>query len=245
MSGIQDKYRELFVEADMLKNDLDYIMTKWSQTFGEYETKSARLELSTGKKMKYATYLKDCKEKGIKPEGARVKASIEAELYPMYKHVEEKEEINKQLAGQQLPMPILPKPSDEVKELYIKIAKNLHPAVNEKVADNAAFEDLWHQVVIAYWYNNLNQLKVLDLHYNLAADTANVGEEEDVAGVEEKINDLKKSIEDMKKSPLNQYRDVIDDSSVLNDMKNQMIININRYNNYDRNMDKIIADLEK
>lgn len=134
-----------------------------------------------------------CIQRNEKPSLASINAKILLEM------TEVKEQLTKQkemivAAGDFLNKLIIPANPKELKEVYRRLAKKLHPDVSGNDSDK--LNSIWLLVLEAYNTGDLEALKSLEIVY--ADELKNIREQEDdEAMIKEKITFLKSSIKSL------------------------------------------------
>lgn len=237
-------YKDLFVEVDLYRLELEYLMIKYTFLFGELELKSARLEMSVAKKIRYINYLKSCGEELTRAEAMAEKAKIEAALVDKEKEVEIKEKRNAEILKMQVPFPSLPKSSVESRESFKRIARELHPAINGKSSENPAFNEMFQEAFYAYCTDNYSDLTVFNLKMAVAIETGDYVETFECDDIDKAYKELSAQYEAMKRSPFNRYRDIIDDDAKIEEFGAKIASSIKSFDDSDRMATKLIEQLE-
>jgi len=129
----------------------------------------------------------------------------------------------------------------EVKRIYHRIVKKIHPDINPEVAENEDLMDLWNRVVVAYNCNDLQALQELEfLVAQALRDTDIEVVEVEIPNIEEKIKALEEEIEHIISMVPYIYKFLLEDEDAISDKKLELSYELKEYEKYCEELDKVL-----
>lgn len=190
--GDYSEYEDLLLRCDELEKEAEQILLKYIRIFGDMTTEIFKLKIDCIALKKTISYCIMAKNKGeaVEPEALQVfiaekMAGYQAELQEMVKQNELSKKGEKISAFQ----------AKEIKRIYRKIAKMLHPDISNITEKHPSLADLFQRVLIAYQCNDYKEIKELEVLVSCALEK--IGEENFeviIPDIEAKIEELEKEI---------------------------------------------------
>ena len=117
--------------------------------------------------------------------------------------------------------------------------------MNPSLKDDETIKDLWNRTVIAYENNQYEELEELDVLVNSYLASINYQHEElEIPDVYEKIIKLNEEIEEIYRNNPYQYKFLLMDNEAVQEFKEEIQDEIDSYNKYIEELDKIIEDFQ-
>ena len=193
--GDYPKYETLLLRRDQLKKEALMIRRAYIKEFGElinkkFEKMVACIELK--KKIAFCAVIVN---RGEQPDQDELNAYIEQQ---MSDYREQLSEMIEELSSTKEDVAISPVDAHEIKNIYRKIARSLHPDLNTVMEDHPELSELWNRVSIAYKCNDMKLMRELDFLVTRALEE--VGEDIQcsvIPNIEERISELEKEIEEI------------------------------------------------
>jgi hypothetical protein len=209
-SGDYSSYEELLLRRDELEKEAELILLEYIRIFGDITTEIFKLKVECIALKKSISYCIMMKNRGenVDPDKlaeyiAEKMAAYQEELEEMIKKNEEAKKGEKISAYQ----------AKEIKRIYRKLAKILHPDISNVIEKHPELGMLFQRIMIAYQCNDYKELKELEVLTNKALD--DLGEEKFevvIPDIETKIEELEEEIRSIKTSEPYTLRELLEDT---------------------------------
>ena len=237
-----EKYEELLIKRDVLNKEAYKYQLAYIREFGELLTQAFEAKIKCIEKKKIIAYCQARKNRGEKISAIELDHYINNVMSDYYDELNSMLETNKSLAHGQS---ISGMEYRKIKRLYYKIAKQIHPDMNPSLKDDETIKDLWNRTVIAYENNQYEELEELDVLVNSYLASINYQHEElEIPDVYEKIIKLNEEIEEIYRNNPYQYKFLLMDNEAVQEFKEEIQDEIDSYNKYIEELDKIIEDFQ-
>lgn len=190
--GDYSQYEDLLLRRDELEKEAEHILLKYTRVFGDITTEIFKLKIECIALKKSISYCIMVKNRGeaVNPEKlqefiAEKMAVYQAELDEMVRQNELSKKGEKISAFQ----------AKDIKHIYRKIAKVLHPDISNVTEKHPPLADLFQRVLIAYQCNDYKEIKELEVLVSRALEA--IGEENFevvIPDIEAKIEELEEEI---------------------------------------------------
>lgn len=208
--GDYSQYEELLLRRDELEKDAEQILIGYTRIFGDITTEIFQLKIeciALKKSISYCVMLRN-RGQSVDPEElqnfiAERMAVYQTELDEMIRQNELSKGSKKISAFQ----------DREIKRIYRKIAKVLHPDISNVTEKYPSLADLFQRVMIAYNCNDYKELKELEVLVNCALEE--VGEETFeliIPDIQEKMDELEEEIRMITTTEPYLYQELLNDS---------------------------------
>lgn len=208
--GDYSQYEDLLLRRDELEKEAEHILLEYTRVFGDITTEIFKLKIDCIALKKSISYCVMAKNRGeaVDPEKiqkfiAEKMAAYQAELDEMVRQNELSKKGEKISAFQ----------AKEIKRIYRKIAKVLHPDISNVTEKHPPLADLFQRVLIAYQCNDYKEIKELEVLVNRALE--DIGEENFevvIPDIEAKIEELEEEIKGIKTTEPYIYHELLDDT---------------------------------
>ena len=141
---LYDDYTELLVQKDQLEKEAVSYQIAYTQEFGELICANFELKIQCIKVKKSISYCRRRLNRGLAVDPAKMDEEIEREMKAYYLQRDElqKDYAEAKKAGMTDGITYM-----RAKKIYRRLAKLLHPDINEKTQQNAELSDLWLRIV--------------------------------------------------------------------------------------------------
>lgn len=208
--GDYSQYEELLLRRDELEKEAEQILIGYTRIFGDITTEIFQLKIeciALKKSISYCVMLRN-RGQSVDPEElqkfiAERMAVYQAELDDMIRQ-NELSKGSKAISAFQ---------DREIKRIYRKIAKVLHPDISNVTEKYPSLADLFQRVIIAYNCNDYKELKELEVLVNRALEE--VGEEKFelfIPDIQEKMDELEEEIQLITTTEPYLYQELLNDS---------------------------------
>lgn len=243
LSRLNKEYLKLYEEMEDLNKEKETLESLYMSKLGALIFLKFENEIEYRKLKKKLNLIIQSKNKNEKIDINKIDTILKSELKSFY---EELESIREKMKVSKIYLES-PSLSDEevkkIKEIFRSLAKKLHPDINRNITKEEI--ELWNKVKEAYENNDLVSLIVLDGIINNIEIKEDIG----ISNIEENIKKIKANIEkiqninkeSLREFPLN-LREVINDTSFIENKKEELNKEIKIYIDKIKELNKIITE---
>ena len=94
----------------------------------------------------------------------------------------------------------------EIKRIYHRLVKKLHPDIHPETLKNEKLAELWHRLHVEYNCNDLKSIRETEVIINSILENAEPGAAAAIPDIDEKIRALENEIEEIKSTEPYKYR---------------------------------------
>lgn len=131
---------------------------------------------------------------------------------------------------------------NELKSVYRRIVKKIHPDLNPKLFEREEVKDLWDKVEAAYIANDLDELKGLEILVSLITDSD--VSELDIKDIQDRIADIKDEIHTIITTKPYIYKDMVNDQEAIIKKKEELNSEIEEYQKYKAELETILKTFD-
>lgn len=241
-NGDYAEYEELTLKKDQFEKEADLYQRAYTREFGDLITESFQLKIDCiALKKEIAFYVKAQNQgKKVTPEEVqeyldRHMSSYRAELADMMK----KRDASKNAT------PISGYEEEQIKKLYRRLAKLLHPDISPLTADYPVLYELFQQVIIAYKRNDLKALRKLEVLINKELEDNGIeGFDVIVPDMQDRIEELEKDIDDIINSIPYVYKNLLEDREAVAEKKADLQSEIDEYRKYKEELTEKLEEIK-
>ena len=235
------QYEKLLFERDKYKKQAGEYLREYIREFGELMTDVFRKKISCIEKKKMISY---CQKRLNKGEAIDVEAMNEYIMNEM-------EEYNLQLADMMRNNdicrngePISRSDVLQIKKIYRRIAKKIHPDIHPGTLDISILSDLWNMVTDAYDRSDLKSLEELEIQINsVLRELGDDVPDEDIPDIEEKIQALEEEIDKILSTDPYQYKFLLGDEEKVQELKEDLSEELEAYSRYEKQLKVILRQI--
>ena len=235
-------YEETLMEKENLKKEAEQIRIDYLKVFGDLLLSVFHAKIRCIELKKRIAYCQRCINTGEEIHEEELEEYIDDEMA----------EYNDQLAqfGTDVILANRSKEVSEqdyykVKEIYYRLAKEIHPDMRPDLAEDSVLKDYWNQIGAAYRLNQLDELIDLEaLVSRYLQDMGITDKEIEIEHVDERIERLEKEIERIRTTEPYIYRKVLDDPDTSAKKKQKLEQELNEYNAYFEELEAILKNFE-
>lgn len=243
LKELNEEYLQLYEKMEDLKKEQEYFNSIYMSMFGALIFLRFKKQIEYRRLKKKLTLIIKSKNMGKSIDLEEIEKELELELAEFYKNLEQ---LRRDLKSSQefLESPSLSEEElKETKSIFRKLAKILHPDVNENLSDNMLA--IWLKVKEAYENNDLITLIILEGLVN-----NDIKENIKINSIDERIDILSKKIFEIKESihkeensfPLN-IKELLRDDEYISDKKEEITSEIRKYDKHILEFNKRISQL--
>ena len=239
--GDYSQYEELLLRRDELKKDAEHIFMAYDRVFGDITIEIFMLEIDCIALKKSISYCIMAKNRGesVAPEKLREYIAEKMAIYQA-----ELDEMVRQNEISKKSEKISDFQAKEIKRIYRKIAKILHPDISNITEKYPPLADLFQRVMIAYNHNGYKEIKELEVLVNLALKE--IGEEEFeivIPDIEAKIEELEEEIKTIMTTTPYIYREILNDSERIQQLMNKLEEERSSYSDYKAELESELKEM--
>lgn len=208
--GDYSQYEELLLRRDELEKEAEYILLEYTRIFGDITTGIFKLKIDCIALKKSISYCVAAKNHGDVVDVEALQKYIDETMAIYQAELDEmiyKNELSKK--GEK----ISAFQAKEIKRIYRKIAKVLHPDISNVMQKHLSLADLFQRVLIAYQCNDYKEIKELEVLVNRALEE--IGEEKFelvIPDIESKIEALEEEIKNITTTEPYTYRELLNNA---------------------------------
>lgn len=237
------KYEELLTRRDELRKKALLYENAYISEFGDLILDVFKLKIECIRKKKTIEFCQAAINHGKSVDEEQLQRYLEKELLDFNKQLDEmiKENEAAKAADTITEFELL-----QIKKIYRKIAKQIHPDINPLVEKNSDLMELWQRAVIAYNCNKLKDLREVEVLVFKALDKiGGKALDVEIPNINNKIIELEEEIKKIQTTDPYQYKYLLDDEEAINDKKASLNDEKKSYKEYSDELEKILEGLLK
>ncbi|MBE5845043.1 MAG: J domain-containing protein [Butyrivibrio sp.] len=235
------RYEELINRRDDLRKKAFQYQAAYVSIFGDLIIELFRKKIECIRKKKTIEYCQASLNHGKTVEQEKLQEYLEQEMADFNKQLDNMVKEHKaSLASTVLTEIEL----SEIKRIYHRLVKMIHPDMNPSVAKSEELMDLWNRVVVCYDCNDLTGLQELEVLVTKAVSAASL-EEADIMipNIEEKISDIEKQIRTIMETDPYQYKFLLDDKELVEKKRQELRCELKEYEEYSNQLDEVLEGI--
>ena len=188
--GDYQQYEDLLFQRDQLDKEAVLYEMAYRREFGELELKGYELRVDCIGLKKSIAYCQKMLNRGETIDEDKMKASVEMQMKAYRQQIAEMIRANKESESKGK---VSAYQAREIKKIYRRIAKLIHPDINPLTKDDADLRDLFQRAITAYRCNSLKELRETEVLINRYLKEQGFERiETSIPNIEEKIRELLK-----------------------------------------------------
>lgn len=235
------RYEELLMRRDNVQKEAFQWDKEYIRVFGDKILKIFELKLTCIRKKKAISYCQAVANHGGVVDQYELQKYLEKEMAAYQAELEAMIRDNEAAKNsQEIPeIEVL-----EIKKIYRRLAKKLHPDINPNTSKVDELIDLWGRISVAYKCNSLKDMKELEVLAMAALKSlGKSGNIVDIPDIDEKIKELEAEIDKIRSTDPYMYRFILEDVEAINAKNSSLIEEYTSYEDYDRQLDDILQGL--
>ena len=235
-NGDHERYEGLLLQRDHLEKEAFTYQQAYIREFGDLTVQAFRLKIDCISLKKSITFCTAAKNRGEKPDTAKLDAYLAAQMAAYHERLNEM--MNERDAAQK-GKPISFYEVGEIKKIYRRIAKMLHPDLSPLTGEYPELSDLFQRTMIAYQCNDLQELRDLEVLINRALEEKGIeGIEVDIPDLAQRILELESEIGRILSTEPYLYKDLLADAFRIQAKKEELTAEIEEYKAYKEQLEK-------
>ena len=242
-AGDYPRYEVLLLQRDQLKKDALQYRRTYIREFGELINKIFEKQVSCIALKKSIAFCQLAINQGKKPDIAAMNEYVTEQMTAYRLQLNE---MISELNSTKKDTLITEADSQEIKAIYRKIARLLHPDMSDLTADRPELTELWNQVCIAYKCNDLKLLQEKDILIQQAI--AQLGGNADpvvIPDLQERITALEKEIHTIVTTEPYSYKEILDNEDTITKKKAEFETEFKEYCEYESQLKEQLDSMTK
>ena len=239
-NGAYEEYEMLLLQRDQYRKEATQILITYTKRFGDLINAVFEKQIHCIRLKKTIERCQYALNHGETIDIDQIRSGIEAEMTAYYKQLEEMlSETQAAKECKQIPMAVVM----EIKRLYRKLAKLIHPDINPESRNHPVLQDLWNRIVIAYQNNNVKELRELEV---LTLNALNQMEEDveiDIPDLEEKIQALREEVSLITTTTPYVYKDILEDPEKSRQKEEELRRQLEEYEKYGEELQSVLDEM--
>ncbi len=234
------KYEELLLRRDELKKEAFQMEQAYIREFGDLILEVFRKKLECIRKKKTIEYCRTFINHGENVDLNALHEHLQQEMREYQERLDDmmKENEAAKNAGTISESEIL-----EIKRIYHRLVKKLHPDIHPETLKNEKLAELWHRLQVEYNCNDLKSIRETEVIINSILENAEPGAAAAIPDIDEKIKALENEIEEIKSTEPYKYRYILEDKAAVSDKKKELRQELEEYEEYSRKLDEMISEI--
>jgi len=237
------RYEELINRRDSLKKEAFLYHAAYVREFGDLVLEIFRKKIECIRKKKTIEYCQAALNHGKSVDQAKMQEYLEKEMEEFQAQLDDMVKEHEASLKSEV---VTEKDILEIKRIYHRLVKKIHPDINPSVTTSEELMDLWNRIVISYNCNDLKGLQELEVLVKAALENEGLDEEGeviDIPNIEEKIAGLEEEIRTIMETDPYQYKYLLDDKQAIDDKKEDLRDELRTYEDYSNQLDDVLEEI--
>lgn len=235
------RYEELLIRRDNLQKEAFMLDREFVRVFGDRILKIFELKLECIRKKKTINFCQAAINHGGTVDQDKLQQYLEEEMAVYQAQLEAMVKDNNAAKDTHSVSEI---DMLEIKKIYRRLAKLLHPDINPKTSEIEELRDLWERIAIAYKCNNLKDIKELEILATAALKTLGEGEIKiEIPDIDDKIKEVETEIENIRNTDPYMYKFILENPEAVKEKNAAYDEEFASYEEYGKQLDEILKGL--
>lgn len=235
---ILERFQQRVLLRDKLKKEAISIQAQYNQTFGDLILEAFQLKIDCIRLKKQISFC----QMYVNQNKAILESNLQAYIERvMVEYNQELEALSSQINSSKSAGMISQKDFIEIKRIYRKIAKAIHPDLHPELFKRKEIKNLWNRTMVAYRCNHLEELKEIELLVDaLTLDASDIQME----NIDQRLEKINEEIKEIMNSDPYQYKYILDDRNEVKDRKEEYQREIKEYQRYKKELEDIFQQFD-
>ena len=236
-----DRYEELLMRRDAVRKEAFKYDRAYVREFGDLILEIFQLKIECIRKKKTIEYCQAAVNRGLSVDQDQMQEYLRQEMAAFQAQLEDmiEDTENAKNAGEITEIELL-----QIKKIYHRMVKKIHPDINPIVAENEQLQELWQRVVTAYTSNDLKELQEAEILVNKLLKQIDAGALEiEIQNIDEKIAELEEEIKRICETDPYMYKFLLDDDEAVKEKTDSLNEEKESYEEYSSQLDEIMTGL--
>ncbi len=226
-NGQYEQYEELLLKREHFLKEASQYLIGYTREFGDLTAEVFEIKIRCIRLKKEIAWCQKQLNKGgeinlndMKAEMDHIMARYYAELADMVCEAENAKSFGV----------LTPVKAQQVKHIYRELAKKLHPDINPKTKEQEKLQDLWNRISIAYYHNDLEELRELKVLTAAALkELGDCGTEVEIPDLDLKIARLEDEISEIISTKPYTYKELLTDPGKIEEKRRTLELEKEEY----------------
>ena len=239
-NGNYEEYEMLLLQRDQYRKEAMQILITYTKRFGDRINCVFEKQIRCIKLKKTIELCQNALNHGESIDIDHIRSSIDAEMKAYYKQLEDMlAETQAAKESRKVPAAAIL----EIRQIYRKLAKLIHPDINPESRKIPALQDLWNRIVIAYQNNDVKELRELEVLTVNALNQMDKNIEIDIPDLEEKIKALRDEISVITTTTPYVYKDILEDPDKSRQKEEELKQQLEEYEKYEEELQAVLDEM--
>ena len=240
-NGAYEQYEFLLLKRDQTRKEAAQILSFYTRQFGDLINQVFEKKIGCIRLKKMIALCRVSINRGEAVDLDLVNARIETEMQLYQKQLAQMIEETR-IAKEKKKIPAAA--VQEIRRLYRKLAKQLHPDINPLTEKTPELTDLWNRIAIAFHSNDLEELAELNI---LASSVLQrLGAEQitvDIPDIEKKIAMLEQQINEILMTEPYTYKYILEDPAQIKEKQAELEEERSEYEAYGESLQQTLDEM--
>ena len=233
-----NSYRDLILKRERIKKDAIQYQENYYRIFGDLIKQNYELKLNCIRLKKEIAYCQMCVNQNVDIIESHLESHMDL---IMQKYNEELKNLIQHIETSKKATSISFEESLEVKKIYRKIAKQIHPDMNPDLYKKQEIKELWNRVQMAYTCNDLEELQNIEI---LIHDLDNSNIAINIPDIQKRMNQLHQQIQKIMDTLPYQYKHILESKEETDSHRKELQDEIQEYKQYKQNLIQIYKSFD-
>lgn len=239
-NGAYEEYEMLLLQRDQYRKEAMQILISYTQKFGDLINSVFEKQINCIRLKKTIELCQSAINRGESIDIDAINSRIDAEMQAYYRQLQEMLDET-QIAKQSRSVPAVI--VMEIKRIYRKLAKLIHPDINPESHKSPILQDLWNRIVIAYQKNDVKELRELEVLTMNALNQMDNDIEIDIPDLEEKIASLQDEITMITGTTPYVYKELLEDPDKIRQKEEELKSQLEEYEKYSKELESVLEEM--
>ncbi len=236
-----DRYEELLMRRDAIRKQAFLYERAFTKEFGDLILEVFRIKIECIRKKKTIEFCQAAVNHGKEVDRNRLQEYLKQELAAFQEQLDVMiEDTDAAKNGSRITEFDL----IQIKKIYHKMAKQIHPDINPMVEKSEELRELWQRILVAYNCNDLKELQELEILVNkvleqLGKNTIDV----EIPDINQKIEVIEAEITKIRETDPYQYKFLLEDAGAVQAKKDSLNEEKKSYEEYGNQLEEILKGL--
>ena len=239
--GLREQYENLILQRDRLEKEAEQYRMEYFRQFGELIADVFQVRIDCIALKKSISFCQMKINAGEEIDPISMQEYIDAN---MVAYKDQLQDLLAQVKAGKSMEPISRLDVEEIKKIYRRVAKRLHPDICPLTAEDPELMELFQRVLIAYRTNDLKAIREAETLINRYLKE--LGEEPlpmEIYDLPEKISDLETEIANLVNTEPYAYRALLEDDDAVEKRHQELADEIEYYQNYKQELQTHLESL--
>ena len=233
------EYENLLLFRDELNKEALHYEAEYTRVFGSLVLKLFKLKIECIKFKKSIEFCERIRNRGQSVNPRELQDFLDHEMAAFNQELEHLKKKNEMARNTKA---ITEYDLVQIKRIYHKLAKSLHPDVNPAFTKSTKLRELWNRICSAYKANDLPLLTELEVLVNKAME-GNGNMDFAIPDIANRIISVKEEIREIENTDPYQYKFILNDPNIVKEKKKILKEEIGNFENHRKELENLYNSL--